>query len=694
MDLDDRLRANLRTRAQQIPGSPVAIERVEARGRRRRRRRGVASGVTAVVLLGATTVGAIRLLETEDRPDVIAAGALDYPLADSAEPLNRVDDVDLPTSETDTGVSFDLMANDGDGLLLIRAVGSDVAVDLGPEASATASLAEASIAASLPVDRLDVYRSIDGSSWELAGSLEPPVAELTSLDRVAVSPDGTVVVSGTAFSGSSPDGQPSADVGVIAATNDLATWSWTDTHEATTSAQPWFTTSRTISALAAGPGDTVAVVDEIARFDPNRLLQERAGIDLARFTAIRWDDQGIGVAEIADLLVPPIPSSSAEGADESSVATAADGGSTFAEVQIPEARSFTWDELGVTPEVAASLTTARSADIRRTVVAYDDQGARRSETELAIDAVDTSTAPAAVSFDGGLVVTGRLPSATSATAASPAPAVPLRSGTALVVSRDGLTWEERAVPIDHATILALGEVDGRLLVVVDQASDTLAAAGDPFAGSWDIVRLPVESAVHVVAGGVASREGSAAVVLQVGPSPASAPVSFEDNGYRVSFDEAADTVTVIRAADGVVIWQRVPASEIIDQGLIRPTGDAMVVLDPDGSEIAVLPSELFQVSTSEVSPMPSPVLLWSPDGNRWSSIDTGSDTGFFGYDSLAMSSDRLFLRSVPTAGAMISEDDSDGTGTGGTANTPPAAVEVFAGGSATLVQRLAVFEIG
>lgn len=84
MDLDDRLRSNLRSRAQQISSSNVRLAQVEGRGRRRRRRRTAAAGVSLFALLAGATVGAVRLLEPEDHSDVIAAGTIEYPRADSA----------------------------------------------------------------------------------------------------------------------------------------------------------------------------------------------------------------------------------------------------------------------------------------------------------------------------------------------------------------------------------------------------------------------------------------------------------------------------------------------------------------------------------------------------------------------------------------------------------------------------------
>ncbi len=638
MDLDDRLRSNLRSRAQQISSSNVRLAQVEGRGRRRRRRRTAAAGVSLFALLAGATVGAVRLLEPEDHSDVIAAGTIEYPRADSAGDISRVADADLPASE-ESEFAYDLLTSRHEGLLLVRVIGPDGALSFGPEilsgdpgivpTSGSGDLAGASFATTSAVERVDFYTSGDGTSWQEAGSVAPPAPGLTNLDRVTVSPDGTVIVSGTAVVESSAAGPSPALIGVVAATTDLQSWAWIDSYEpVATEPSSSANAVRSVTALVADADEVVAVVDEYSIIEPN--------------------------------VVP--------------------------------------------------------GEHRRSIVVYDDQGTRLSETALSTDRADLAVTPAAVALDDGFVVTGRLLPAPGTTTTSTDP--PRAStGAGFVVSRDGSTWDERDLPVDRSTIIAMTQVDGRMLILLDQASDTLAATGDPFEGSWDIVRLPVDSSVHVFASNVAAGAGNVAVTLTVGPAPASAPIAIEHDGYLVSFDEETDAISLTRMADGVVIWAAIPATEVESRGLIRQESGVAVALDPEtGGVVTELPRELFQLSTSETSTTPGPIVLWSPDGSRWSPIGTDSEVGFVGYGSLALTSDRLFLHSFlsvdavaidapaeapvtsPPAEAPVTSPPAEAPVTSPPAEAPvtsplAASVGVFAS-PARSTQQLAVFETG
>lgn len=619
-DSQHDLRRRLQRHADTVEVPVVGVQTAIRRGRQRQHRRRTATGVLAVAGVSVGVVGAVRVLSRPEGGDRIVAGVdegtatstVEVPAGEVAStvapvpvievPSNFVWNVVTPNSAEAVGLTASPMVGDGPYLAWSSQPGRS--------------------------DRFEsvLWRSDDGQSWAEAN--QPPVT-----GRSLAAYDGRFFSFGTTA-------ESDGTIGAAVAVSDDSGSSWS------TASLPIDTT-----ALSADPLVRSVDVDTVG------LAAGPVGVLLAtRVTPqIQWDSvlpadalqrginitaDGVDVMEgspcSSDTMVPmttvsgtapPVEASTTSiGGGSEPVATsttvvetattvqtysteAAEGGAC-SDVVLP-ARTFTWDELGVSPAVARAL----GGGIRFFLSA--DGGATFEEI--------ARPAGLAAPADVRLVATPTGFSAWSAVYGMNT------SDASMWSSPDGRSWTQLgAAPVAYAeSLLAWGD---RLVLtgIGDNGVGTLVAVSDA-SGGWTTTDL--RGLVRPTDGVSATVSGSGTVVgplgisltgwLQVDPIVEAGGIETTRDGITVRAEDSSGTYIFLDAATGTELGRLVNGQGTTDLVAARndALGGADVRLTADADPVRFswqwMSVELLEQFYRTARPMVS-LLLHSTDGITWS----------------------------------------------------------------------------
>ncbi len=429
----------------------------------------------------------------------------------------------------------------------------------------------------------------DGSSWEPIDLTLP--ADAGYLTDVATVDDRLVV----AFQPRSADGFTNESGSfTVASTTDLSTWTTQEVTVPVPSIELPVGISRIVNAqgLVVNENGWALTVFESINPDPIALLSEAglAGPELSADGGYgsSFDDTGIDV-QIVD------------GSGQSTT-------------------RYTWEELGVGPEV----------------VAYLDEGGYTSTVWAS--AWDGPAAPSEISARFGELL------ATSAGF--------VQWGNGIGFSPDGRVWTERALPDPDAYVSgAFAFADG-VIVLATGADGTLDvyrldATGDA-AELLEVPGLPAAGSAGFSGPG---SSGSAIVIDAAVQSVPTEPLIVEVDGYRLTIRQPSGVVELSDAATGeVIVTENLARFGPGDESSFEFGIDGMTVSDPEtGDVIVVIPSEVLNAAQEELygdfdgaEYAPDLWLLASVDGERFV-VDDLDDAGGLEGPLVAVTNDERAL---------------------------------------------------
>ena len=290
-----------------------------------------------------------------------------------------------------------------------------------------------------------------------------------------------------------------------------------------------------------------------------------------------------------------------------------------------DAITYTWDELGVSPEVAESLNGGNS--VPATWAAAWDGDPAPSQTPGFID---------------GIVAT---------------PAGFVGLGAEIRFSTDGLTWSTDPLPVEDAYyVTGSFTFDGGIIASFDTPDGVQFHRLDERGGSPQRLDIPGLPAHAMVAGfGPDNRLG---VVLDAAdPGPPPPPLVVEVEGHRLTIDHASGVTEVVDLATGQIVAASDIRAPVDDDGPITTDEVGVTVTDPTtGDVVVVFPAEDLEAASEalfenveaafERQYNPDLWLLASLDGETFvvADLDDGDDGGYFGPGALTANGSRLLLR--------------------------------------------------
>jgi hypothetical protein len=455
-------------------------------------------------------------------------------------------------------------------------------ISANPEASAAIYSAE-----SQEPPTLDVRFTTDGVTWEPIEMALPPgasyIAGTTTVgDRLVVwyGPQG-------------PLGEFSDGTVRVATTVDLVNWSVQEIvppapsfelpDGVNWSVQPF--------GFAANDSGWVANVSAGIDFDPYALVpaEERAELDQSRGGySIGTDDAGIMI----DL----------------------DGAETI---------TYTWDELGVAPELAEFLSGQNY--VPTTWAATWDGVPAPSQTPGPME---------------GVIV------------ATPAGFVGL--GEEVRFSEDGLTWSTSPLPVDDGYyVTASFAFEGGIIAFVDTPDGVQIHRLDERGGSPQ--RLEIPGLPASAAGGWGSGNRLGVILDATEPGPPPPPLVVDADGYRLTIDYASGVAEVTDVATGEIVVTADMRS-VDEDGPFTSDFAGVTVTDPaTGSVVVFFPREALDAAGEALSANEAVVdeefnpdlwLLASVDGETFvvEDLDEGSGEMYFGPGGLIANGSRLLLQ--------------------------------------------------
>jgi hypothetical protein len=612
---DDELRARLHRAADAIEPGEMSLDRVRATARRRslRTRAGAVAGIVGLVAAG--TVAVVATVDSDD-PDTIVSA--DPTIPESPESTEAVDDTIATTlPDLARGVNVEVVQRSGvvgqaagvggapqygewavpwrDGFIvgaqaftpqpLPAELPEEVVALFPPEVvelfdgelpptinEATAILSEAGLldevteilaanpAASeaiysVPVDddgpTLDVRFTTDGVTWEPLEMTMPPGA--TYLPAVHAVGDRLVV----AYATIDPTNGTNADGVVrVASTADLVTW---DVQEVVTPPPPvtfpagsgW---SSDVAGFAANEAGWVLSLYSGANFNVEELLPADVRAELMS------SETGYGMST-----------------DETGVTIDRTVGDTT------ETESYTWDELGVAPEVAAYL------------------GGQAGEPTLWSSRWGATPTPTTSGADTGY---GQLV-ATSAGF--------LRIGEDVEFSADGNTWTVVDLPVEDAFVSGSITFDGgAVLLVSDFGGGTELFRVDETGRS--AVLLDVSGLPRQLQSGYSASSRNAIMIDASEPPPPPPPLVVEHDGHRLTIDHSDQSIEIVDLTSGEVVGEANLRSIGADgEGNVVFDEVGVTVTDPTTGEVLVtIPNDLLDAASQEQRP-PDMDLEYNPD---------------------------------------------------------------------------------
>jgi hypothetical protein len=296
-----------------------------------------------------------------------------------------------------------------------------------------------------------------------------------------------------------------------------------------------------------------------------------------------------------------------------------------------EAIVYTWDELGVAPELAEYL---------------NGQNQESGTWAATWDGVpEPSQSPEPL---GGIVAT---------------PAGFVGLGEDIRFSSDGLAWSSGPLPVEDAFyVTASFTFDGGIIVFVDTPDGVQFYRLDERGGSPQRLDIPTLPASAMGGYGQGSRLGLVLDASEPGPPPP--PLVVEADGYRLTVDNSTGVVEIVDVATGeIVVTSDMRGGS--EEGPITWDLDGVTVTDPTTGEVVVVfPSETIDAANEalyESEPAveeeynPDLWLLASLDGETFVVDDLDDSDGgmYFGPSALTANGSRLLLQA---SGAWVVYD--------------------------------------
>lgn len=441
---------------------------------------------------------------------------------------------------------------------------------------------------------LDVRFTVDGETWEPREMVLPPDA--TSFSGATTVGDRLAVV----YSVVDPlTGMPSGGRVVVATTTDLSTWTTQEIVLPSPGELPegvnW---SVFAQGLVANESGWVVPVYSSVDIDAYSLVPEdvRSELDQSRGISVGTSSDGVTIQTDVD----------SDTTDPSASMT------------------YSWEELGVAPDVAALLA-------------------------------DQSFTPTmwTASWEG-TPATADAPPAQGPIVATPAGFVLWNDQTWF--SPDGVTWTASPLPIGASWVSGAFTVDDGL--IVQSSSDTgeyLFHQVDERGGDAVRLDLPVGSEGSLVSS--ASMSGSATagmIVSAMPPVPEEDLLSVEVDGYRLTVRQPSGVFEVVDVASGDVIVSEIPFGPGTDDGTISFDEAGVTVTDPDtGDVVVVFPQDVLDSAENRYFDdgggeyNPDFWLVASLDGERFVIDDLDGD-GSDGPVSVASNGQRLLVQAGST----------------------------------------------
>ncbi|MFN2609019.1 MAG: hypothetical protein ABR511_14195 [Acidimicrobiales bacterium] len=621
-DFDTLVAEGLAASADRLPLPPGDVRAVMARGGGRRRRRRAALSATVVVLLVGAVAG-VDATHRSPRPARVAAGGSTLRRGDTGITWRHA------LSPSGLGPATAIV---GDGTLYALSTAPGQAADA---ASAT---------------RQVLYRSADGVAWSPATAAPP---DLYVSDLSATGDRLYAVGTGPATARTGAHSAP----GLVADWSDDGASTW---HEVSLPLDVAGIAARSgaggvaQTSVVAGPRGVVVLATLTADLDLAPLLP--AGVTVPN----GWAVSATGV----DLLGtgPPCPTGMsptppghsapttavarpgpgvAPGPIEAITCYAADGSrrTTTPQGAYGVSRSFSWDQLGVTADLATAVR-------RGTVAFWSADGSK-------FERIDLPGGPArptgAVADETGFTVGMQTIS----------PLAPSGS-TAMLRSADGRHWASEPAP---GTADVLGELGGRAVVV-----GTSGPAGGDITvsnldGSGRAVRLADALDPALAARSYLSLDGAAvgplgvvAVVTAV-PDPVAAAggMTVSAGGYTLRISTVGGTATVADAT-GTVVASTAALGRDDDALQLNWTSGTAVLADPATGAVRARFDVGPFVRASQAEPPASVprMVLFSRDGVTWSSQSLSDLVGravprTAAVANVAVTPDRVLVAVVPPA---------------------------------------------
>jgi hypothetical protein len=437
---------------------------------------------------------------------------------------------------------------------------------------------------------LDVRFTVDGVTWEPRAVVSPPGA--TYLSGVTSVGDRLAVVYGILDPLS---GAPLDSTVTVATTTDLTNWSTQDIVVPSPGELPEGITWRVYAqGLVANDDGWVVSVSASIDADPFALLPADVRDEIDGGNGLGMSTDGVGVTIEYGF--------DSDGNDPTGT------------------RTFTWDELGVAPEVAQLIA-------------------------------DQDYAPTlwAASWDGEPIPTDAPPIG-GPIAATPAGFVQWTDQTWF--SPDGITWTASPLPDDATWVTGAFNVEGGLIVLSSSTTgEALVHRVDELGENAVLLDLPVPASSSVSTFASASGSVSSAMVVALDPvREADQQLSVEVDGYRLTMLQPAGLFEVVEVATGDVVVSENPFGPGSEDSNIVFDDTGVTVTDPDTGEVVVVfPSDVMDAAESEFFDagrgeyQPDLWVLASLDGERFVVDDI--DDSIDGPTSLATNGSRLLLQS-------------------------------------------------
>jgi hypothetical protein len=436
---------------------------------------------------------------------------------------------------------------------------------------------------------LDVRYTTDGVTWEPVEMTLPPGASyFNTVDTVG----GRLVVSYQSqdpFTGMSVDG-----IARVATTENLVDWT---VQEIAAPPPPvelptgtfW---SVNIAGFAANESGWVANVYAGAQFDPLVLIPADVRAEFEQST------DGFGSSY-----------------DETGVVLERTEAGEKIEVE------YTWDELGISPEVAVYL------------VDFEQRPTTWSATWGGVPTPSTAASP------------------TERIVATPAGFVGL--DTQIWFSADGLDWTAEPLPFEDGYVSSAFAFDGGIVAFVDTVDGTQIFRLDERGGSPELLAVP-DVPERLNAGfGFGSRLG---VVMDAAEYPAPPPLVVEADGYRLTIDNATGAVEVVELVTDEVVATSSFRFGLVEESPIVFDDDGVTVTDPTGAVVVVFPAEALEAASTALyesgpgSEMeqhePDLWLLATLDGETFvlDDLPDASGDSFMGPGAMVANGSRLLLQ--------------------------------------------------
>jgi len=302
------------------------------------------------------------------------------------------------------------------------------------------------------------------------------------------------------------------------------------------------------------------------------------------------------------------------GTNDSGIEIAVDGGDTTV---------FTWDELGVAPEVAAYVNGQNYVPTTW------------AATWGGVPAPSPTPAP----VEGAII---------------PTPAGFVGLGEEIRFSADGLTWTSSPLPVeDGYYVTASFAFDGGIIAFVDTPGGLQIHRLDERGGSpqrLDIPGLPASAA-----GGFGSGTRLGVILDATEPGPPPPPLVVDADGYRLTIDYAGGVAEVADVATGEIVVSSDMRS-VDEDGSFTSDFAGVTVTDPATGDVVVFfPREALDAASEALSANdafvdeefnPDLWLLASADGETFlvEDLDEGSGEMYFGPGGLIANGSRLLLQ--------------------------------------------------